>query len=267
MTDAELATAASEALTLLDHGIVQIDAGAALGLKLVLPQLRLLIGLGRGNRVVTRLAERARLTPPRIRVTASASNRAGVEFAIGALPLLAIGGRSQRPAAEDLSTVPATVRQPFAAQQQSLAPDKLMRARVLVVASETEQATFSWDQLISNVANKTGPVHADDEVIAILDDVANYRLAELHPLSYAFRALGVAVSRAGAHVLSAFDTAHQPRRHADSVNALWIGSASAEELPERTSDGHNRMIGFEFLVTQPRSVGMFRGPDWEISLA
>lgn len=267
VTDAELATAASEALSLLDQGIIQMDSGASLGLKLVLPQLRLLVGLGQGNRLVTRLAERARIKVPQIGVTADAVDRAGVEFAIGALPQLSIGGRSKQPTAKDLRSAPGHVRQSMQKRGQSLIPDELMKARVLVVASEAERADFSWNELISAVANKTGPIHADEEVIEILDEVANYRLAEFHPLAYAFRALGVAVSRAGAHVLSAFNTPHQQRRHADTVNALWIGSAAAEKLPERTSDGHNRSIAFVFQISQPRSVGMFQGPDWEVALS
>ncbi len=60
-------------------------------------------------------------------------------------------------------------------------------------------SSLTWQQLVSTVANKLGPMHVDDDVPTWLDDVVRCKLG-MNPAAYALRAVAAAIIRCGTDI-------------------------------------------------------------------
>lgn len=182
----ELVTSAELNLSRLVRGVDAMDGGEAEGILDVTHSLRQLIAHGEGNRLLQRVADALGHQEPRIAYCQEVSDQRDgddrdLRFALAALPF-----SQEDVGVEDWSTL-----------------EEFLNMKCLLVASPRlqEEVTYSWDGLISVVANKLGPSHTDDQRRKILDELNCYMVCGEPALRYALRTAGAAVATAGAELL------------------------------------------------------------------
>jgi hypothetical protein len=243
----ELMNSATLHLTRLARGVCEMDENVPEAVIDVSASLRQLVGHGRGNRLLQRLAESNVTLAPRLGAVANeidTSPRKNIRFALGAFPT------------------------ELAAPSGATGPElpQFLKLKCLRVASPRlqEEVTYTWDDLISVVANKLGCIHTDDERRAILDDLACYLVADLPALRYAIRTIGAAISSLGILQLESIGReigrAAPPLFRPDSTElhaALVIGGLDTSHLDVRA------LIRFHAGVKQNLIEWVERGdPDW-----
>lgn len=163
-------------------------------MDLIAPRLRLLAGRGRGNELIHRVSTLAQLPLPRIRTEPEPPTDSAVTFAVGSLP-------THEETADPLVL------------------DTLMRRPCLVSSDANGQAIFTWDELISETANKMLLVHSDDDVPAIFDEISKYRVGGgISPdgdpaVPWLIRRIGVAVLASAGEVLAGTECSYTPTQY------------------------------------------------------
>lgn len=211
-TPRELADAAQRALRTLDQGLAAVDSEDWLGFDTIAQRLRLLVGRGPGNSLLRRIADGTD-TPLRPVVIAQPSSPPSQGPGRGPLTLAVVN-----------LPVDQTMFFPFLLEHVQLFD--LMRRPVLGVDrhfASIERSTaasqlrmMTWDELLALIANKLGPVHVDDDVPKVLDDIAGVAVMGLNPAAIALRALAIttgAVGRALLHDIGVHPTVEEPRTY------------------------------------------------------
>jgi hypothetical protein len=176
-TSEELSTSLALNTNRLLRGVAEMDAGSPEAIFDVVAALRQLVAHGDGNHLLQRTAPvQPRVSPLVEQVAKRAVG--DVRFELGALPA---GGTA------DLA----------------VAVDEMLKLRCLRIVSRKlqEEVVYTWDGLISMVANKLGAIHTDAHRAEILDDLACYMVAGVPALRYALRTIGAEVGKTAASVV------------------------------------------------------------------
>lgn len=196
----ELMDDLERASRILHEGTQRFDGGDDLGLDLIAGRLRLLACRGRGNELVKRVANRLGQPVPVVGFEAPVPDDPTLTFAVAALPAQQIGGGSRRASLE-----------------------VFMNQRCLTVTDDAGQQTFTWDELVSDAANKLLLVHSDDDIPAVLDEVALYEVAGVRGIPFMMRAASVVVLEAANAVLTGAGRS-PPSPPIRSVRGIWTGT-------------------------------------------
>lgn len=165
----------------LVRGVQELDSGEDAALDDVVSALRVLVTGGQGNQLLQQLAREAGAHVRPGRVTESVPDGEDITFGVGAVPL-ADGD-------------------PSGVEPRSLS--RLLNMRCLVIRLESgEQLRYTWDTLVSTVANKLGAVHSDREVPVAFDVLKAYIATDAEVTAYALRHFAVLVGRCAAELLS-----------------------------------------------------------------
>lgn len=215
----ELVVQVVRQLRRLDRAITELDQGDEDALDDIVIAIRSLACGGKGNHTITQLARELEEVPDLHPVTAPADNDEAITFGTGALPVAdthAAGASNQIP--------------------RSL--EALMSLRCLTVTppEDNDQRAYSWDQIVSTVANKLGAIHSDQEVPVAVDEIQRFESAGQGTLVHALRNLAVVVARHGYDVLSAAGVEHslsEPTHRIPANGQIGIGAVEVRENRQR----------------------------------
>lgn len=231
----ELAEQVVRHLRRLHRAITELDEGDEYALDDIVIAIRSLAGAGKGNHTIAELARTLDEVPDLHPVTAAAGNDDEITFATGALPV------ADTRAADDSDQVPRSL-------------GALMNLRCLTVTPPggNEQRTFSWDQLVSTVANKLGAIHSDPAVPVAFDEIQRFETAGQATLAHALRNLAVVVARHGRDVLAASGVEHPLPGFTHRIPAnrqVWVGAIQVRE--NRRGGGGEVSFDFNPQIPQP----------------
>lgn len=232
--DDELADQIVRQLRRLDSAIIELDDGDEYALDDIVIAIRSLAGQGKGNHTLTELARTIDDVPDLHPVSAPANDEPTITFATGALPVADTHIASSDQAPRSLGA--------------------LMNLNCLTVTppEDNQQRTYSWDQLVSAVANKLGAIHSDPNIPVAFDEIQRFETAGQPALVHALRNLAVVVSRHGHQLLDAANVEHglpEPTHRIPAVGQMWVGSVQAAENRQR--GGGNVTFTFDPNVPPP----------------
>lgn len=221
----------------LDRAITELDQGDEDALDDIVIAIRSLACGGKGNHTITQLAWELEEVPDLHPVTAPADNDEAITFGTGALPVAdthAAGASNQIP--------------------RSL--EALMNLRCLTVTApeDNEQRAYSWDQIVSTVANKLGAIHSDQEVPVAVDEIRRFESAGQGTLVHVLRNLAVVVARHGYDVLSASGVEHPlltPTHRIPANGQVWVNAIEVRK--NRRHGGSDVTFEFNLDVPHPAS--------------
>jgi hypothetical protein len=186
------------AARILDEALTRFDAGDDLAVDLISGRLRLLVGHGKGNELLQRICDRLGRKQPLVACGREVPDDPTIRFALGALP-------------QDESETPTVPLGTFVGR------------RCLVADDGTGQQVFSWDDLISETANKMLLVHSDDDVPAIFDEIVTYEVGEgHHVIPFMMRSAGLLILGAAAEVIQAAGMNFVPGAHSRSSRGMRV---------------------------------------------
>lgn len=236
----ELAEQVVRQLRRLDRAISELDAGDQYALDDIVIALRSLAGGGKGNHTIAELAQITDAAPRLHPVSTPVGEDATLTFATGALPV----ADTHAPGAQDRSP-------------RSLGA--LMKLRCLTVTppENDQQRTYTWDQLVSAVANKLGAIHSDAEIPIAFDEIHRFETAGQPSLVHALRNLAVVVARYGHDVLTAAGFGQllsRPNHPIPAAGRVWVGAIKVREN-RRRGGSH---VTFEFNSIIPSALASGR---------
>lgn len=207
----------------LDRGIRLLDDGDATGLNVIAGRLRVLLVRDRGGRLLQRVAQDQAVELEPIRIGAPApSEIPGWEGPLpdGALTfseltslLIRLSG-GPLPVTFAIGALPAgAVRSLVDDEALEVDPNQFLVQRVTSVWTGSRVETFTWEELLREVANKLGAAHSDDDVLAAFDRLAQETFLERTALEMALRSAAVVTSAWAHAVLSAVNPAHVAPSH------------------------------------------------------
>ncbi len=139
-------------------------------------------------------------------------------------------------------------------------------SRALIVSVGHEREVFTWDALISEVANKLGPVHLDDEVPVALDEIGSYRVLGLNPVAYCVRSAAAVICGAAHEMLARVAVTAAHDLHAPRTRGMWIGSVAVGRGHD-TPGEKPRFVAAEFVAFDLSDRVFLSGPDFELGIA
>jgi hypothetical protein len=211
----ELWAALQRALEDLHNAVARVDAGDMRAFDTIAQRLRVVAGTGSGANLLARTAKALGLDLTPLSITDTPGRNADgkpLTFAIMnlpadttccSLPLL------QVPLSTLMQRTVISVDPHFASEDRATAPPSL--------------SSFTWQELVSTVANKLGPMHVDENIPVWLDDLVRYRAIGMNPAAYALRALAVAVLQCGVNLARAASRPLQLSPHSYIVAGQWLG--------------------------------------------
>jgi hypothetical protein len=211
----ELWAALLRALEDLDEAVTRVDSGDLRAFDTIAQRLRVVAGTGSGANLLARTAKASQLTLAPLTVTETPDQDSRGEpltFAIINLPADTTScpyPLRQIPLSTLMQRIVISVDPYFASADRATAPPAV--------------SSLTWQELVSTVANKLGPMHVDDNVPTWLDDLVRYKAIGMNPSAYALRALAVAVLRCGADLARAAFRQLEVRPHSYVVAGQWLG--------------------------------------------
>lgn len=177
ITPQELRTAIKLHLRRLIRGLTEMDNNVPESVIDVSSALRQLVTGGKGNRLVQRLVDQTSCDSIRFAetdVSVSMTSRSSIRFEFGAVPV-----QPTEHANHDGHTLEELLRQ------------KCLR---ILSPARNEEAIYTWEALITTIANKLSGCHTDNQRRKILDDLACYMVGGVPILRYAIRTIGSAIA-------------------------------------------------------------------------
>lgn len=211
----ELWGALLRALEDLDQAVTQVDSGDIRAFDTIAQRLRVVAGTGSGANLLARTAKASQLTLTPLTVTETPDQEAlGEPLTFGIMNLPADTTvcpypLRQIPLSALMQQVVVSVDPHFASADRATAPPAVI--------------SLTWQQLVSTVANKLGPMHVDDKIPIWLDDLVRYKAIGMNPAAYALRALAIAVLRCGDDLARAASRPLKLRPHSYIVAGQWLG--------------------------------------------
>lgn len=231
----ELAEQVARQLRRLNRAVRELDHGDEYALDDIVIAIRSLAGGGKGNHTIAELARTLDVIPPLHPITAPAGDDDAITFATGALPVA------------DSHVVGASDKVP-----RSIGALMSMRCLAVSPPEDDAQRTYSWDQLVSAVANKLGPIHSDAEVPIAFDEIRRFETAGQATLAHALRNLAVVITRHGHDVLVAAgfeQQSSQPSHAIPATGQIWVGAIQVRENRRRGGGD----VTFEFNPDVPQT--------------
>lgn len=265
LTLTELTDRTQESLRNLHNEIERFDDSGEAAIRQMALCLRQLVCSGDGNRWLQRLSIAGGASLPLVTVTGAASlglagaalpaDRAHtakyVEFALGGL----------QPPSSDTPPAEAEALRPI-----SMSIPRFLNSCALMVGDRSGHESFTWDSLISMVANKLGPVHLDDDVPIALDEIATYRVLGLHPIAYAIRSTSVVICAAGHKLLSELGVESRHGDHIARTRGMWVGNILVASGDDPPGGNKPRSIAVSAVVYEKNQVPLITGPDSELGI-
>lgn len=180
LTDREILNSVDLNLRRLIEAVFKMDEKSPQAVMEVSTSLRQLVAHGQGNRLLQRIAKRGLTSTPRLKQIEDGidtSKRRDIRLALGALP-------------SELVTQRVTAG-------TELEAFLLMPCLRVASLKRKEEVIYTWDELVSVIANKLGGAHTDEELPEILDDLACYLVAGVSVLRFALRTCAAAIASVG----------------------------------------------------------------------
>ena len=245
MTREQFCGSAVQLLARLRDHVARLDSGLAYASDDLAVVLRALVGSGRGNHVLARVADRTNQPLPTVQVS-RAPNRDGVEISVGSIPVRFPG---------------ATVH-----GARTLTLRDWLQEPVAVVRAGGHRRALTWASFLADYANKWGGAHLDGEVPAFLPALDVFGAAGLSLPGYLLRTAALEVWDLGQRLLmTALVQDPQDHRVIDAVNGAGHGPAdlSSRGQLQYLDIGHHQ-ADLLWYVDRASSESDLRIPGWEI---